>query len=127
MLTATAAEMVDTDQPNSSRSGSISTPGTARKAAAPTSARNVTAATHQAGWMRREVAGRAGSTTVTTGEHDRSRPTRTRPPADSDRSDPATPGPPPDFRARKSGEALVVTIDSPPRGTDRCRLWLSRG
>src|SRR5215210_7733623 len=77
MLTATAAEMVDTDQPNSSRSGSISTPGTARKAAAPTSARKVTAATHHAGWMRREVSGRGRSRTVTTGEHDRPRaPTR---------------------------------------------------
>jgi hypothetical protein len=52
MLSATAAEIVDTDQPNSARSGSISTPGTARNAAAPTSARNVTAATHQAGWIR---------------------------------------------------------------------------
>src|SRR3954449_4849353 len=52
MFTATAAEMVDTDQPNSACSGSISTPGTARNAAAPTSARKVTAATHQAGWMR---------------------------------------------------------------------------
>src|SRR3954471_4430184 len=52
MLTGTAAEIVETDQPNSARSGSISTPGTARNAAAPTRARNVTAATHQAGWMR---------------------------------------------------------------------------
>src|SRR5512144_650152 len=57
MLTATAVEIVDTDQPNSARSGSISTPGTARKAAAPTSARKVTAATHQAGWTRRARAG----------------------------------------------------------------------
>src|SRR5215204_6073712 len=62
MLTATAAEMVDTDQPNSSRSGSMSTPGTARNAAAPISARKVTAATHQAGWIR-EV--RVGSAVVT--------------------------------------------------------------
>ena len=52
MLTATAAEIVVTDQPNSARSGSMSTPGTARNAAAPTRARKVTAATHQAGWMR---------------------------------------------------------------------------
>src|SRR3954462_6157413 len=52
MFTATAAEIVDTDQPNSARSGSISTPGTARNAAAPISARKVTAATHQAGWTR---------------------------------------------------------------------------
>src|SRR5687768_10566997 len=53
MLTATAAEIVVTDHPYSSCSGSISTPGTARKPAAPTRARNVTAATHHAGWMRR--------------------------------------------------------------------------
>src|SRR3954462_7878325 len=59
MLTATAAEIVETDQPNSARSGSISTPGTARNAAAPTRARNVTAATHQAGWIRRDVVDRA--------------------------------------------------------------------
>src|SRR3954447_23351682 len=69
MLTATAAEMVDTDQPNSSRSGSMSTPGTARNAAAPTSARKVTAATHHAGRIPREVPGRARSRTVTTAEH----------------------------------------------------------
>src|SRR3954468_14981546 len=53
MFTATAAEIVDTDQPNSACSGSMSTPGTARKAAAPTRARKVTAATPQAGWIRR--------------------------------------------------------------------------
>src|SRR3954470_18788211 len=53
MFSATAAEIVDTDQPNSACSGSTSTPGTARNAAAPTSARKVTAATHQAGWIRR--------------------------------------------------------------------------
>ena len=52
MFSATAAEMVDTDQPNSARRGSMSTPGTARNAAAPTRARKVTAATHHAGWMR---------------------------------------------------------------------------
>ena len=39
------------DQPNSSCSGVISTPGVARKPAAPTIATNATAATHQAGWM----------------------------------------------------------------------------
>src|SRR3712207_3947400 len=69
MLTATAAEMVDTDQPNSSRGGTMSTPGTARMAAAPTSARRVTAATHHAGWIRCEVAGRGRSRTVMTAEH----------------------------------------------------------
>src|SRR3954470_3203820 len=56
-LTTTAAEIVETDQPNSTRSGSINTPGTARNAAAPTRARNVTAATHQAGWIRRAGTG----------------------------------------------------------------------
>src|ERR671929_156376 len=60
MFTATAAEMVETDQPNSARSGSISSPGTARNAAAPTSARKVTAATHQAGWTRRSGMGALG-------------------------------------------------------------------
>src|SRR3954469_8902113 len=64
MLTATAAEMVVTDQPNSARSGSMSTPGTARNAAAPTSARKVTAATHQAGWTR-YVRSAAGVVTAT--------------------------------------------------------------
>ena len=49
MLTATASEIVVTDQPYSACSGSISTPGTARNPAAPTSASNVTPATHQAG------------------------------------------------------------------------------
>src|SRR3954465_13831984 len=65
MFTATAAEIVETDQPNSARSGSMSTPGTARNAAAPTSARNVTPATHQAGWMRRVRTARL----VTRAEH----------------------------------------------------------
>src|SRR3712207_9377654 len=64
MLTATAAEIVVTDQPNSARSGSMSTPGTARNAAAPTRARKVTAATHQAGWIRC-VRGAAGLVTAT--------------------------------------------------------------
>src|SRR3954471_11896538 len=68
MLTATAAEIVETDQPNSACSGSMSTPGTARNAAAPTSARKVTAATHQAGWMRR-VAGAPMRVLVTSAEH----------------------------------------------------------
>src|SRR3954466_9559028 len=66
MLTATAAEIVDTDQPNSACRGSMSTPGTARKAAAPTSARKVTPATHQAGWIRLV---RTASIVVTRGEH----------------------------------------------------------
>src|SRR2546423_1698336 len=52
MLTAAASEIVEIDQPNSSCNGSISTPGTARNPAAPTSARKVTAAAHHAGWMR---------------------------------------------------------------------------
>src|SRR5215218_3114123 len=112
MLTATAAEMVDTDQPNSSRSGSMSTPGTARNAAAPTSARKVTAATHQAGWIRRSVAGRGRSRTVTTGEHDRRTVLHTSGRTDKHRRNPATPD---------------VTIDSPRRGTDPSALWLSRG
>src|SRR3712207_643566 len=73
MLTATAAEMVETDQPNSSRSGSMRTPGTARNAAAPTRAKKVTAATHQAGWMRWA---RGGASDVTARQHDR-RPTGT--------------------------------------------------
>src|SRR3954451_15593136 len=53
MLTATAAEIVETDQPNSACSGSIRTPGTARNPAAPTRPRKVTAAPHHAGWIRR--------------------------------------------------------------------------
>ncbi|GAA3721922.1 hypothetical protein GCM10022205_01700 [Spinactinospora alkalitolerans] len=51
-MTETAAEMVPCDQPNSSCSGSIITLGAARNAAAPTSATNATAATHQARWTR---------------------------------------------------------------------------
>src|SRR3954462_12370848 len=69
MFTATAVEMVETDQPNSACNGSMSTPGTARKAAAPTRARKVTAATHQAGWIRRAVRRAAGSVVVTGHEH----------------------------------------------------------
>src|SRR5947209_15452884 len=80
MFTATAPEMVDTDQPNSACSGSISTPGTARNAAAPTRARNVTAATDQAGCSRRRRAPAGGAAAgagvgLTVGQPDRwSRP-----------------------------------------------------
>src|SRR4051794_9010482 len=66
MFTATAAEIVETDQPNSACSGSMSTPGTARNAAAPTRARKVTPATHQAGWIRRVAGARV---LVTRDEH----------------------------------------------------------
>src|SRR5436190_7895982 len=48
-LIDTAVEMVAVDQPNSSCSGWIRTPGVARKPAAPTSATNATTATDQAG------------------------------------------------------------------------------
>ena len=48
-FTDRAIEIVPIDQPNSARSGSIITLGVARKAAAPSSARNVAAAAHQAG------------------------------------------------------------------------------
>ncbi len=51
MLTARDSTVVD--QPNSSCSGTMSTPGAARKPAAPTKARKATAATIQAGWRRR--------------------------------------------------------------------------
>ncbi len=67
MFTATAVEIVVTDQPNSACSGSISTPGTARKPAAPSSARNVTAAAHQAGWTARRR--RSGSLTLSSMLH----------------------------------------------------------
>ena len=50
-LTLTALDIRVRDQPNSSSSGTISTPGAARKPAAPTRATNATAATHQAGWI----------------------------------------------------------------------------
>src|SRR4051812_20964938 len=86
MFTATAAEMVDTDQPNSACSGSISTPGTARNAAAPTSARKVTPATHQAGWIRR-VAGAV--VLVTRAEHAGRRRRRDSGPAANMCKDPA--------------------------------------
>src|SRR4051794_26909067 len=75
MLTATAPEIVATDQPNSACSGSMSTPGTARNAAAPTSARKVTAATHHAGCTRRvDVARPAGAVVVTRPGGPRRRP-----------------------------------------------------
>src|SRR4051794_3747198 len=133
MLTATAAEMVDTDQPNSSRSGSMSTPGTARNAAAPTSARKVTAATHHAGWIRREVPGRARSRTVTSAEHagpaGRERgagptPTAAIPPRQS--ADRTYVHESPGLVCRKGRPGHPdVTIDSPRRGTDVAALWLS--
>ena len=50
-LMLTAAESTVVDQPNSFCSGTISTPGAARKPAAPTRARKATAATIQAGWI----------------------------------------------------------------------------
>src|SRR5690242_20769690 len=48
-LVDTAVAIVAVDQPNSSCSGWIKTPGVARKPAAPTSATNAMAATDQAG------------------------------------------------------------------------------
>src|SRR3954464_11021203 len=86
MLTATAAEIVDTDQPNSACRGSMSTPGTARKAAAPTSARKVTPATHQAGWIRRVAA-----MLVTRAEHAGRRKRRASGPTANMCKDPAMP------------------------------------
>src|SRR4051794_11198576 len=53
MLTDIAAPIVPCDQPNWSCSGSSSTPGTERNPAAPSIVTKVTAATVQAGWMRR--------------------------------------------------------------------------
>src|SRR6478736_6788869 len=50
MFTDTARPMVACDQPYSMCSGSISTPGTLRNAAAPTRVTNVTDATTQAQW-----------------------------------------------------------------------------
>ena len=55
-LSDTAEPMSPCDQPNSSCSGSISTPGTDRKAAAPTSVTKATAATTQAQCSRAVVA-----------------------------------------------------------------------
>ncbi len=52
-FTPTASESVPRDQPNSSWSGTIRTPGAARKPAAPSRATNATAATGQAGCTRR--------------------------------------------------------------------------
>ena len=49
-LTLTASDTVAVDQPNSSCSGRISTPGVARKPADATSATKATAATHHARW-----------------------------------------------------------------------------
>ncbi len=51
-LMLTASDMTLVDQPNSSCSGTIRAPGAPRKPAAPSSARNATAATHHAGWTR---------------------------------------------------------------------------
>src|SRR3954467_12366778 len=86
MFTATAAEIVETDQPNSACSGSMSTPGTARNAAAPTRARKVTPAPHRAGWIRR-VAG--ASVLVTSEEHAGRRRRRDSGPAANMCKDPA--------------------------------------
>jgi hypothetical protein len=63
-LTDTAVEMVPRDQPNSCRNGVISTPGVARKPAAPMVAMNATAATNQARWIL--PAGRAGAPVTVT-------------------------------------------------------------
>jgi hypothetical protein len=63
-LTLTARETVAVDQPNSSCSGRISTPGVARKPAEATSATKATPATHHARWTRRPVAiGAVGAVT----------------------------------------------------------------
>ncbi len=51
-LIDTAAPIVPRDQSNSSCSGSISSPGSERKAAAPMIVTKVTAATNQARWIR---------------------------------------------------------------------------
>ena len=67
-LTDTAAPMVPCDQPNSSCSGSISTPGTERNAAAPTRVTNVTAATTQAQCGPVRAGGRAAAESVVTDE-----------------------------------------------------------
>ena len=59
-FTPTASDRVPRDQPNSSWRGTISTPGAARKPAAPSRATKATPATSQAGWMRE----RGGATVV---------------------------------------------------------------
>src|SRR3954453_13313628 len=103
MFSATAAEMVDTDQPNSARSGSMSTPGTARNAAAPTSARNVTPATHQAGWIRRVGTARL----VTRAEHAGRRRRRDSGPTANMCKDPAMP------IAERVHEVVVLALPNP--------------
>src|SRR5437764_7893721 len=102
MFTATAAEIVDTDQPNSACSGSMSTPGTARNAAAPTSARKVTAATPQAGWIRRV---RDTAVLVTTAEHAGRRRPRDSGPAANMCKDPAM--------AARPHEVVVLALPTP--------------
>src|SRR3954447_1293093 len=104
MFTATAAEIVDTDQPNSACSGSMSTPGTARNAAAPTSARNVTPATHQAGWMRR---GDTAALVVTSGEHAGRRSRRDSGPTANMCKDPAMP------ITERVHEVVVLALPNP--------------
>src|SRR3954447_15741511 len=104
MLTATAAEIVETDQPNSACSGSMSTPGTARNAAAPTSARKVTPDTHQAGWIRR-VAG--ASVLVTSDEHAGRRRRRDSGPTANMCKDPAMSTSPPPH------EVVVLALPDP--------------
>jgi len=61
-LTLTALDMRVRGQPNSSSSGTISTPGALRKPADPSKAMNATTATHHAGWMgeRRSISGATG-------------------------------------------------------------------
>jgi hypothetical protein len=54
-FTPTASDSVPRLQPNSSCSGTMSTPGAARNPAAPSSATNATPATTQAGWTRRRT------------------------------------------------------------------------
>src|SRR6478609_8958721 len=103
MLTATAEEIVVTDQPNSARSGSISTPGTARNAAAPTRARNVTAATHQAGWIRWPGCGGCGVTEGSLTDRDA----------------------PPGERGTPEGPSPDVTCHSRRDRTSSVRVWLS--
>lgn len=48
----TALDISVRGHPNSTSNGTINTPGAARNPAAPISARNATAATHHAGWIR---------------------------------------------------------------------------